>query len=139
MVANFQTFGTVVVGVLTSAATWFMFGKNLLAPTDFDDMPEYPTHHAPANMVTYQLHRSGGVPETMYPRQTDLYYLRQLPKEGEALVLISAAWLPSHGKELDRMRVGIEAMWQRGLGHVKLAYLPFESLLRRTNQSNLMM
>lgn len=131
MVANFQTFGTVFIGVLTSAATWFMFGKPFLQNDLLEDLtdPNYPLplpqqqHHMNQNQV--------GVPETMYPKQSDLYYLRSLPREGDALVLLSANWLPAHQRELTRMREAIESFWHRGLGHLKLAYLPFDRLERQ--------
>lgn len=124
MVANFQTFGTVFIGVLTSAATWFMFGKPLLQTDPMED-PVEPQNYAPPSPSSHQV-VIGGVPETMYPKQADLYYLRSVPREGDALVLLSASWLPSHQREMNRMREAIESFWQRGLGHVKLAYLSFD-------------
>ena len=133
MVANLQTLGTVFVGVITSAATWLMFGKTFYGPT-YDFAEE---DYNMASVVQQQppnryLQPRGQVPETMYPKQTELRYFRTLPKEGDALVLVSASWLPSQPRELQKMRNLIDLFWQKGHGDVKVGYLSYENHARRT-------
>ena len=106
VVPNYQTMGTLFVGVMTSVATWFMFGYR--SPSNED-----PTHAEEENLYSYlsqqrsfgnQLRQHGNriyknaleIPDSMYPRQTELCLVKKIDYSIDQILLVSAHWIPRH-------------------------------------------
>jgi hypothetical protein len=107
VVPNYQTMGTLFVGVMTSVATWFMFGYRSLPGDPLqpeEDLYSYLSHKRSQEQLQVQGRRFPknvvGIPETMYPRQTEIALIRNIDKSIDQIILVSTSWLPRHGHYL---------------------------------------
>jgi hypothetical protein len=108
VVPNYQTMGTLFVGVMTSVATWFMFGyrspNNDLSGTE-EDLYSYLSNQRklnnPIQSNNNRFYKNAvGVPESMYPKQIELTPIRSIDYSVDQILLVSAPWLPRHSHYL---------------------------------------
>lgn len=131
VVGNFQTFGKVMVGVLTSFATYFMFrngglnNNNLHESNDLEVYEHYAKQAIPKNHIT-----NNAIPETiLYPRQTGIIPMRVVDYEIDQILLISPLWLPNHQTHLSLMTELIEELWDRSMTDVRVTFIPSDSII----------